>query len=94
MKETLYLGNLSAKRNWGDAVDYIKAMYLLLKQDKPEDSVISTGITNEVRDFVRMAFIEVGVTIVFKGEGVEEIGIATNICNDKILFKYLIQRNT
>jgi GDPmannose 4,6-dehydratase len=84
MQETLYLGNLSAKRDWGHAKDYIKAMYLMLQQDKPEDFVIATGITTEVREFVRMAFNEVGVTIEFKCEGVEEIGIATKISNDKI----------
>lgn len=82
MQETLYLGNLSAKRDWGHAKDYIKAMYLMLQQDKPDDYVIATGITTEVRDFVRMAFNEVGISVEFKGEGLEEIAIASEISDD------------
>ncbi len=82
MQETLYLGNLSAKRDWGHAKDYIKAMYLMLQQEKAEDYVIATGITTEVREFVRMAFSEVGVEVEFKGEGVNEIGTAKTVSND------------
>src|SRR3990170_2606606 len=65
LQEKFYLGNLSAKRDWGHAKDYIKAMYLILQQDKPEDFVIATGITTQIRDFVRMAFQEVGIEIEF-----------------------------
>ncbi|MHC1704323.1 MAG: GDP-mannose 4,6-dehydratase [Tenuifilaceae bacterium] len=83
MQEILYLGNLSAKRDWGHAKDYIKAMYLMLQQDKPEDFVIATGITTEVRDFVRMAFEEVGVFVEFKGNGQDEICIAARVSKDE-----------
>lgn len=72
MQDKLYLGNLSAKRDWGHAKDYIRAMYLILQQDVAEDYVIATGVTTEVRDFVRLAFAEVGITVEFKGSGVNE----------------------
>lgn len=74
MEKTLHLGNLSARRDWGHAKDYIKAMHLILQQDQPDDYVIATGVTTEVREFVRMAFNEVGIEIAFEGEGVDEIG--------------------
>lgn len=83
MQETFYLGNLSAKRDWGHAKDYIRAMYLMLQQEKPEDYVIATGITTEVRDFVRMAFEEVGIIVDFKGTGLDEVCIATKISKDE-----------
>jgi GDPmannose 4,6-dehydratase len=73
-QENLYLGNLDAQRDWGHAKDYVEAMWLILQQDEPEDYVIATGITTRVREFVRMAFAEVGIEIEFIGEGVEEIG--------------------
>ena len=72
LQDKFYLGNLSAKRDWGHAKDYIKAMYLILQQDKPDDYVIATGITTEVREFVRMAFAELSIELEFKGSGVEE----------------------
>lgn len=74
LQDKIYLGNLSSKRDWGHAKDYVEAMYLILQQDKPEDFVIATGVTTEVREFVRMAFAEVGITVEFKGEGVDEKG--------------------
>ncbi|MGX5687375.1 GDP-mannose 4,6-dehydratase [Arcticibacter tournemirensis] len=74
MQSCLYLGNLDAKRDWGHAKDYVEAMYLILQQEKPEDYVIATGITTTVRDFVKMAFAEVGIAVEFKGEGVDEKG--------------------
>ena len=74
MQDKLYLGNLSAKRDWGHARDYAEAMYLILQQDKPDDFVIATGNSTTVRDFVKMAFKEVDMDIVFEGEGVNEIG--------------------
>ncbi len=74
MQDTLYLGNLSAERDWGHAKDYVKAMYLMLQQDKPEDFVIATGITTSVREFVKLAFAEVGVELEFKGKGSDEKG--------------------
>ena len=72
LQDKFYLGNLSAKRDWGHAKDYVKAMYLVLQQDKPDDYVIATGITTEVREFVRMAFGELRIELEFKGEGKEE----------------------
>jgi GDPmannose 4,6-dehydratase len=74
MQDSLFLGNLSAKRDWGHAKDYVRAMYKVLQHDKPDDFVIATGVTTEVRQFVRMAFAEAGIELVFKGEGVNEKG--------------------
>jgi GDPmannose 4,6-dehydratase len=75
LQEKLYLGNLRAKRDWGYAKDYVEAMWLLLQQDKPEDFVIATGETHEVREFVELAFEEAGIQVSWQGEGVEEKGI-------------------
>ena len=71
-QDKLYIGNMDAKRDWGHAKDYVKAMWLILQQDKPDDFVIATGVTSTVRDFIKMAFAEVGITLEFKGKGVEE----------------------
>ncbi len=73
-QEKLFLGNLDAQRDWGHAKDYVEAMWLILQQETPEDYVIATGITTRVREFVRMAFAEVGIEVAFEGEGVEEKG--------------------
>jgi GDPmannose 4,6-dehydratase len=73
-QDKLYLGNLDAQRDWGHAKDYVEAMWLILQQDVPEDYVIATGVTTRVREFVRMAFAEVGIEIEFSGEGINEIG--------------------
>lgn len=73
-QETLYLGNMNAKRDWGHAKDYIEGMWLILQQEKPEDFVLATGITTEIRDFVRMAFAEIGVELGFRGEAENEEG--------------------
>jgi len=81
LQDKLYLGNLDARRDWGHAKDYVEAMYLILQQEQAEDFVIATGITTPVREFVRLAFAEVGVTIEFKGTGVEEKGIVTACSN-------------
>jgi GDPmannose 4,6-dehydratase len=81
LQDQVFLGNLDAQRDWGHAKDYVEAMYLILQQEKPEDYVIATGITTYVRDFVRMAFDEVGITLEFKGEGVEEIGYVKACAN-------------
>ena len=72
LNDKLYMGNLSAQRDWGHAKDYVKAMYLILQQEIPDDYVIATGVTTEVREFVRMAFAEAGVDIEFKGRGIDE----------------------
>ncbi|MGD8389024.1 MAG: GDP-mannose 4,6-dehydratase, partial [Desulfobacteraceae bacterium] len=74
LQDKLYLGNLDAKRDWGHAQDYVKAMWLMLQQDRPEDFVIATGETRSVRDFVEMAFKEIDIPIQWQGVGLEEIG--------------------
>jgi GDPmannose 4,6-dehydratase len=80
-QETLYLGNLTAQRDWGHAKDYVEAMWLMLQQDKPEDFVIATGITTSVKDFIILAFNEVGITLNFTGEGVDEKGLVAACSN-------------
>ncbi|WP_207426472.1 GDP-mannose 4,6-dehydratase [Pedobacter sp. SYSU D00535] len=75
----LYLGNLSAQRDWGHAKDYIEAMWLILQQEKPEDYVIATGITTTVRDFVRMSFAELGIEVEFSGKEEHEKGVIINV---------------
>jgi GDPmannose 4,6-dehydratase len=84
LQKCLYLGNLSAQRDWGHAKDYIEAMWLILQQDVAEDYVIATGVTTTVRDFVKMSFAELGITVEFKGEGAEESGIIAAINNDVV----------
>lgn len=81
MQDKLWLGNLDAKRDWGHAKDYVEAMWLMLQQDKAEDFVIATGVTTPVRDFVQMAFAEVGVEVEFKGEGIDEKGYVKSSSN-------------
>jgi len=92
MQKQVFMGNLSSKRDWGHAKDYIKAMYLILQQDTPDDYVIATGITTTIRDFIKMAFEEVGVEVVFKGEGVDETAyiasIDEKVFNEKVGEKY------
>ena len=80
-QEKLYLGNLDAKRDWGHAKDYVDAMWRILQQDKAEDYVIATGITTTVRDFVKLAFAEVGVELEFSGDGVNESGSVKTCSN-------------
>src|SRR5690606_16930055 len=72
-QECLYLGNLNALRDWGHAKDYVEAMWRILQQDEAEDYVIATGVTTSVRDFVRLAFAEVGVELAFEGEAENEV---------------------
>jgi GDPmannose 4,6-dehydratase len=74
LQETLYLGNLSAKRDWGHARDYVEGMWRMLQQDAPSDYVLATGRTTTVRDFCRMAFDAAGIDLQFEGEGEEEVG--------------------
>lgn len=83
LQQKLYLGNLNSKRDWGHAKDYVEAMYLILQQEKPEDFVIATGKTTEIREFVKMAFGHVGVTLGFKGEGVDEVGFVEHIDQER-----------
>ena len=82
LKDKLYLGNLDAKRDWGHAKDYVKVMWMILQAEKPQDWVIATGVTTSVRDFVSLAFSEVGIELEFKGEGVDEKAYVT-ACNNK-----------
>jgi GDPmannose 4,6-dehydratase len=79
--DTLLLGNLDAKRDWGHAKDYVEGMWMMMQQDEPDDYVLATGVTTSVRDFVRMAFAEIGVEIVFSGEGAEEKGYVSKASN-------------
>lgn len=79
LQNCLYLGNLSAQRDWGHAKDYIEAMWLILQQEKPEDFVIATGITTTVRDFVRMTFAELGAVIEFSGKDENEKGVVIDL---------------
>jgi GDPmannose 4,6-dehydratase len=74
MQDKLWLGNMDAKRDWGHAKDYVELMWRILQYDKPEDWVIATGVTTEIREFVRMAFAEVGIEIAFKGKDLKEVG--------------------
>ena len=82
-QDKILLGNLNAKRDWGYAKDYVECMWLMLQQDKPDDFVIATGETHMVREFVELAFAEVGIRIEWKGEGVDEKGIDAS--NGRIL---------
>jgi GDPmannose 4,6-dehydratase len=75
LQEKIYLGNLDAKRDWGHAKDYVEAMWRILQQDVAEDFVIATGITTPVREFVRMAFAEIGIELEFKGKNEKEFAI-------------------
>ena len=77
LQDGLYLGNLDAKRDWGFARDYVRAMYLMLQQDEPEDFVIATGESHSVREFVEKAFWEAGIEIVWEGGGLDEVGRET-----------------
>lgn len=87
LQNCLYLGNLSAKRDWGHAKDYIEAMWLILQQDTAEDFVIATGITTTVRDFVKMSFAELGIEVSFSGIDETEIGTISAI--DDVLTRSL-----
>ena len=75
LKECTYLGNLNAKRDWGHARDYVEMQWLMLQQDKPDDFVIASGVQHSVREFVEQAAGELGITLCWEGEGVDEIGI-------------------
>ena len=83
LQSCLYLGNLSAQRDWGHAKDYIEAMWLILQQEKAEDYVIATGVTTTVRDFVRMAFAELGITVEFSGKDEQEKGVIIDVDQEK-----------
>ena len=79
LQNCLYVGNLSAQRDWGHAKDYIEAMWLMLQQDKAEDFVIATGVTTTVRDFIKMSFAELGVEVEFSGKDQHEKGVIIDV---------------
>ena len=79
LQNCLYLGNLSAQRDWGHAKDYVEAMWLILQQEKAEDFVIATGVTTTVRDFVKMSFAELGIEVEFSGKNEHERGVIIDI---------------
>jgi len=91
LQEKMFLGNLDAKRDWGHAKDYERATYLILQQDEPDDYVIATGVTTTVRDFVRMSFAEIGIELVFTGEGINEQATIASI--DEPLFTARVGMN-
>ena len=82
LQDSIYLGNLDAKRDWGHAKDYVQAMWLMLQQDKAEDYVVATGKTTSVREFLTLTFAELGIEIGFKGSGINETGFVKK-CNNK-----------
>ena len=79
LQDKMYIGNMDAKRDWGHAKDYVEAMWLMLQQDEPEDFVIATGVTTNIRDFITAAFNEVGIKLKFEGKADEEKGIIDSI---------------
>lgn len=82
LQSELFMGNLDAQRDWGHAKDYVEAMWRILQQEQPEDYVIATGKTTRVRDFIQMAFAQVGLHLRFEGEGLEEKGVLDKIDNE------------
>lgn len=84
LQSKVYLGNLSAQRDWGHAKDYVEAMWLMLQQDKPEDFVIATGITTSVREFVQQSFAELGIEVEFSGKEEKEKGVIIDIDESKM----------
>ncbi len=87
LQNILYLGNLNSKRDWGHAKDYVEGMYLILQQEQPEDYVLATGITTEIREFVKKAFLEVGIEVGFRFEHENEEGYVVKCKNEKYQVK-------
>lgn len=87
IQNEVYMGNLSSKRDWGHAKDYIKAMYLILQQEAPDDYVIATGVTTTIRDFICKSFDKLGVIVEFSGNGAHETGIITGVNPDVFVAK-------
>ena len=81
-QDCIHVGNLDARRDWGHAKDYVEAMWRILQQDEPEDFVIATGVTTMVRDFIRMAFLEAGITLEFTGKGIEEKAVVVSCAHE------------
>ncbi len=91
MQQKVYMGNLSSKRDWGHAKDYVRAMHAILQQDQPDDYVIATGITTTIRDFIRMAFTEIGLEVEFQGQGVDEVALLRSV--DESVFSAKVGTN-
>ena len=87
MEKILYVGNLSAKRDWGHSSDFVEAMWLMLQQDTPDDFVIATGNNASIRDFIVMAFAELGINIEFRGKSIDEIGVVTGVTGSEFSLK-------
>ncbi len=87
LQQCLFMGNIDSKRDWGHAKDYVQAMWLMLQHDKPDDFVIATGVTTTVREFITKAFNRLGITIEFKGDGVNETGFVSSITNPEVKAK-------
>ena len=83
LQDCLYLGNLSALRDWGHARDYVEMQWLMLQQQQPEDFVIATGVQVSVREFVQRAAAELGITVSFSGAGEQEVGTVAAVSGDK-----------
>jgi len=88
LQENLYLGNLDAVRDWGHAKDFVQAQWLMLQQDQPDDYVIATGEQHSVREFCERAFLEAGIKLAWKGQGITEIGVIADIQPAELLKKY------
>lgn len=82
LQDKIYMGNINSKRDWGHARDYVEGMYLMLQQEKPEDFVLATGVTTEIREFIRWSFAEAGITVEFSGEGIDEKAVITAVAPD------------
>ena len=91
LQNRLYLGNMDSKRDWGHAKDYVRAMWMILQQEKPDDYVIATGTTTSIREFVDMAFRQIGCTLSYKGKGMDETGVLESI--DKSIFIQKVGEN-
>src|SRR5439155_22886797 len=83
LQDCVYLGNMSALRDWGHARDYVEMQWLMLQQEQPEDFVIATGVQYSVRQFVEFAARELGIVMSFEGEGVDEVGVVARVEGDK-----------
>ncbi len=79
MQRFLYLGNLDSRRDWGHAKDYVEAMWLILQHDSPDDYVVATGRTSSIRDFLKLAFGDLGIEICFRGQGADEVGFVGSV---------------
>lgn len=87
LQKTVYMGNIDAKRDWGHAKDYVKAMWLMLQHHKADDFVIATGVTTTVREFIVKTFSALGVTLEFQGKGIDEVGIVSSVANSEVKVK-------